>query len=178
MVSKWKRYVVGPDENGKSAVLTDEATNVQEDPGIFWRATLWSTEEVPVNNAIKGDRAEGHKTRHPHPGGMLMRAVEIPPDSKEKTHHIEQLKKLHASVQQKHTPTAEDLARHPSMHRTDTLDCIVCVLGEIHLVTDIDDVVMRPGDSVVIRGTNHAWSNLTDKPALLVGCMMDAIPQP
>ena len=84
MVSKWKRYVVGPDENGKSAVLAEEATNVQEDPGIFWRATLWSAEEVPVNNAIEGDRAEGHKTRHPHPGGMLMRAVEIPPDSKEK----------------------------------------------------------------------------------------------
>lgn len=177
MISKWKRYVVGPDANGKSAVLMEEANNVQENPGIFWRATLWSTNEVPVNNSIEGDRAAGHKTREPFPGGMLMRAVEIPPDSPEKAHHIAELKKLHAAVEQKHEPTAEDMARHPSMHRTDTLDCIVCVIGEIHLVTDVDDVVMRPGDSVVIRGTNHAWSNLGTEPALLVGCMIDAVPQ-
>jgi hypothetical protein len=33
---------------------------------------------------------------------------------------------------------------------------------------------MTPGDTVVIRGTNHAWSNRSDKPALLSGCMIDA----
>jgi hypothetical protein len=27
---------------------------------------------------------------------------------------------------------------------------------------------------VVIRGTNHAWSNRSDEPCLLVGCMIDA----
>ena len=58
-MAKWKRYVVGPDPNGKSAVLMQEATNVQENPGIFYRATLWSTAEVPVDNSIADDRAEG-----------------------------------------------------------------------------------------------------------------------
>ena len=38
----WKRYVVGPNADGKSAVLLHEATNVQHNPGIFYRATLWS----------------------------------------------------------------------------------------------------------------------------------------
>jgi hypothetical protein len=33
---------------------------------------------------------------------------------------------------------------------------------------------MRPGDTVVIRGTNHAWSNRSDLPCLLVGTMVDA----
>jgi quercetin dioxygenase-like cupin family protein len=81
---------------------------------------------------------------------------------------------LNVEVRQKHQPTAQELARHPSMHRTDTLDCITCVIGEIYLVTDVDAVLMRPGDSVVIRGTNHAWSNRSDEPCLLVGCMVDA----
>ena len=78
--------------------------------------------------------------------------------------------------EQKHAPTAADMARHPSMHRTDTLDCITCVIGEIYLVTDVDEVKMTPGDTVVIRGTNHAWSNRSDQPALLVGTMIDATP--
>jgi quercetin dioxygenase-like cupin family protein len=173
-MAKWKRYVVGPNEAGKSAVLSDEATNVQEKPGFFYRATLWGTKETPVDNTIAEDRALDITTREPFPGGMLFRALEIPPDSGNRSEHVGVLQQLNVEVKQKHTPTAEDLARHPSMHRTDTLDCITCVTGEIHLVTDVDDVVMRPGDTVVIRGTNHAWKNTSDKPALLVGCMISA----
>jgi quercetin dioxygenase-like cupin family protein len=173
-MAKWKRYVVGPDAQGKSAVLMTEATNVQENPGYFYRATLWSTREVPVDNSIAVDRALELKTREPFAGGMLFRALEIPPDSADRNRHVEAVQKLNVEVRQKHQPTAEELARHPSMHRTDTLDCITCVIGEIYLVTDVDAVLMRPGDSVVIRGTNHAWSNRSDEPCLLVGCMVDA----
>jgi hypothetical protein len=173
-MAKWKRYVVGPDANGKSAVLMHEATNVQEDPGIYYRATLWSTAEVPVDNTIANDRSLDVATREPPPGGMLCRALEIPPDPPDRARHIEAVKRLHTQVKQKHQPTEADLARHPSMHRTDTLDCFTCVIGEIYLITDVGEVLMSPGDTVVIRGTNHAWSNRSDKPSLLIGCMIDA----
>jgi hypothetical protein len=39
--SPWKRYVVGPDEQSRSAVLADEATIVQSRGGYYWWATLW-----------------------------------------------------------------------------------------------------------------------------------------
>jgi hypothetical protein len=84
---------------------------------------------------------------------------------------------LNEQVQQKHKPTQEELERDPSMHKTDTLDCLTCVIGEIHPVADVDDVIMLPGDSVVIRGTTHAWSNRGQVPCLLVDRMVDAIPQ-
>ena len=174
-MAKWKRYVVGPDENGKSAVLMQEAENVQEKPGIFYRATLWSAAEVPVDNSITADRGNATKEREPPPGGLLYRALEIAPDTADKTRHIEALKKLNVEVKQQHEPSATDLARHPSMHRTDTLDCITCVIGEIYMVTDVDEVLMKPGDTVIIRGTNHAWSNRSGKPALLVGVMVSAL---
>jgi quercetin dioxygenase-like cupin family protein len=60
------------------------------------------------------------------------------------------------------------------LHRTDTCDVIVCVKGEIYLMTDTDEVLMRPGDSTVIRGVNHGWSNRTEAPALLAVAMLDA----
>ena len=173
-MAKWKRYVVGADLTGKSAVLMDEATNVQENPGFFYRATLWSTKEVPVDNTIATDRALDCHTREPFPGGMLFRALEIFPDPQDRQTHLAAVLQLHRRVGQKHAPTPEDLARHPSMHRTDTLDCFACVKGEIYLMTDVDEVLLRPGDTVVIRGTNHAWSNRSSEPCLLVGCMIDA----
>lgn len=40
-----KRYVVGLDEDGKSAVLMDGVPNQQELKDFFWRATLWRTKE-------------------------------------------------------------------------------------------------------------------------------------
>jgi hypothetical protein len=119
-MAKWKRYVVGPDTNGKSAVLLHEATNVQENPGFFYRAALWSTQEVPADNTIDTDRALDIHTREPFPGGMLFRALEIFPDPPDRQAHIRAVQQLHLAVKQKHPPTAQDLERHPSMHRTDT----------------------------------------------------------
>jgi hypothetical protein len=172
--ARWKRYVVGPDEEGRSAVLADEATNVQSRDGYYWRATLWATQETPPDNTVEGDRSLDLKTREPFPGGLIYRALEIPPDATDTSGHRQVLAELNEEVQQKHEPSDADLARHPSMHRTDTLDCITCVIGEIYLVTDVDEVLMQPGDTVVIRGTNHAWSNRSDSACLLVGTMVDA----
>ena len=60
---RWKRYVVGPNAEGKSAVLSDTATNVKENPGFFWRSTGWGSSEIPVNNANTDDRALEISTR-------------------------------------------------------------------------------------------------------------------
>jgi mannose-6-phosphate isomerase-like protein (cupin superfamily) len=173
-MAKWKRYVVGPDAEGRSAVLGEEGTNVKEEPGIFYRVDLWSTAEMPVNNGIVQDRGMDSKTREPFANGSVFRALEIPPDTEDKLLHRAKLEKLHKEVGQTHLPTDTDYARHPSMHRTDTLDYIACVKGEIWLMTDVEDVLMQPGDVVVVRGTNHGWSNRSDQPCLLIGVMLDA----
>ena len=178
-MAKWKRYVITSDEAGKSFTASSEATMVKEEPGVYYRIDLWATAETPVDNSIDDDRALASLTREPMPGGATFRLLEIFPDKTgaEREAQRKKIEELHRTVQQKHMPTAEDYARHPSMHRTDTLDVITCVKGEIYLMTDSDEVLMTPGDSVVIRGVNHAWSNRSSEPALLVGSMIDAIPR-
>jgi quercetin dioxygenase-like cupin family protein len=64
------------------------------------------------------------------------------------------------------------------MHRTDTLDCFIVVRGELYLVTDTDEVLLRTGDTAVVQGVNHGWSNRTNEPALIVGTMTHANPLP
>jgi uncharacterized cupin superfamily protein len=44
----------------------------------------------------------------------------------------------------------------------------VCLIleGEITLVLDTEEVALKAGDTVVQRGTNHAWSNRSSRPCV------------
>ena len=176
MEYRYKRVVVGKNADGKSAVLTKTATNVQEVPGRIYRATLWSASEVPVDNSIEGDRANISINRDPPPGGCHVRVLEIYPDNPDKEKHIAEVKEAHAKFGQKYPPTDEDLARHPMMHRTDTLDIVFVVKGEMYLITDVDELLLTPGDCVIVRGTNHAYSVRGTEPCLSMGVMVSALP--
>jgi naringenin degradation protein FdeH len=48
------------------------------------------------------------------------------------------------------------------MHRTKSLDYGVVIEGEIVLIFEDTEVVVKKGDVVVQRGTNHAWENRSD----------------
>ena len=62
------------------------------------------------------------------------------------------------------------------MHRTRTVDYIILLQGDVTLVLDQDEVRLKPFDVVVQRGTNHAWRNNGNQPALLAGVLIDALP--
>jgi hypothetical protein len=52
---------------------------------------------------------------------------------------------------------------HPMMHRTQTVDYGIVLEGEIFLVLEECKTLVRAGDIVIQVGTNHAWSNRSDK---------------
>lgn len=65
-------------------------------------------------------------------------------------------------------------ARHPYMHRTETVDFGIVLKGSITMLLDEDDVEVSAGDVVIQRGTNHASSNRTDEPCLVAFVLADA----
>ena len=67
-----------------------------------------------------------------------------------------------------------DTRRDPGMHRTPTTDYIILLSGQITLVLDKQEVDMRPFDTVIQRGTNHAWVNKGSEDALLMAVLVDA----
>jgi uncharacterized cupin superfamily protein len=60
------------------------------------------------------------------------------------------------------------------MHRTQTLDYVVVIEGELVLLLDDSEVTLKQGDVVVQRGTNHAWENRSDKVARAAFFHIDA----
>ncbi|POR32511.1 Cupin domain-containing protein [Tolypocladium paradoxum] len=62
------------------------------------------------------------------------------------------------------------------MHRTVSLDFVAVVEGEMELELDSGEkVLLKPGDSIIQRQTNHLWRNPSmDKPARIVSMITPA----
>jgi quercetin dioxygenase-like cupin family protein len=53
------------------------------------------------------------------------------------------------------------------MHTTDTIDIVTVISGEAIVLLDTGETTMRQGDTIVQRGTKHAWRNRADKPCVV-----------
>ena len=59
------------------------------------------------------------------------------------------------------------------MHRTQTVDYGIVLDGEVVLVLDDSETVLRAGDVVVQRGTSHRWENRSEAPARVAFILID-----
>ena len=62
------------------------------------------------------------------------------------------------------------------MHRTETIDYVIVIEGEIEMDMDASTVKLKAGDILVQRGTNHAWANRSGKPARVAFVLVDGKP--
>lgn len=61
------------------------------------------------------------------------------------------------------------------MHRTPTIDIVVIISGEVDLILDSgEEAHLLPGDSVIQRGTMHAWRNFGPAPCVAVAFAVGA----
>jgi quercetin dioxygenase-like cupin family protein len=61
-------------------------------------------------------------------------------------------------------------------HRTDSIDYIVVIAGEIDMELDDSVIHLKAGDVMVQRGTIHNWVNRGTAPCLLAVVLIDAKP--
>ncbi|KAK5199209.1 hypothetical protein LTR99_001250 [Exophiala xenobiotica] len=65
-----------------------------------------------------------------------------------------------------------------TMHQTVSIDFSICTIGEIeHELDSGETVLLRPGDHIVQRGTNHRWRNASQtEPARFVAVTISCEP--
>ncbi len=158
-----RRVVTGLSESGRSTILMDsEVGNLIEDSDGAERplalAELWCTAESPIDNRGTRDQARPRFELLPDVQGSLLRFFEVPPEPPGTA---------------KPGTGAE---RHPGFHATDTLDYIVVLDGEVVAMLEEGETLLRAGDVIIQRGTNHAWSNRSNRPCRMVAVMLDARP--
>lgn len=171
-VKRFRRIVVGDAAPETPAIFSDgPIPDIRTDPARpgFAMTRIWVTEDTPA--PVKGVHDTLHlpHTLEPPVDGSVSRFVVIPPDVTWLSAIDEA--KVQAFFTAMGSPGAccyATDAPHPYLQQTETLD-FVCVLeGSVTLVLDTEEVDLEEGDTVVQRGTRHAWSNRSNVPCTLV----------
>lgn len=175
MIWRVRRILTGHDSEGKSTIIADgQATNVKEMasmPGLAL-TDLWETTGAPANNDGHADAAARPVRLEPPKNGTILRVVEFPPDAqwRSSVNSKEAFKSIGAGhVADKHSAD-------PMMHKTSTVDYAIVLKGEIHAVMEKGETLMRAGDILVQRGTNHSWSVRGNEPAIVAFILVSAKP--
>jgi hypothetical protein len=176
-----RRIVTGHTADGKSCFISDAPTpHKLENPNRPGRGLVdfWRTDRTPASNEGNDDAAAVQVQLLPPKNGSVFRYFQIMPDKLDADLSQEERMRRDAELFAKMGAAREHDAAsgRPGMHKTDTVDYIILLKGEVTLILDEGEVDMRPFDVVIERGTNHAWLNKGDEPALLAGVLIDAEP--
>lgn len=143
-----RRVVTGHDAQGKAIVKIDEVcTQFQEGRPNGFACNLWTTDTTPADNSGQADGGMREGKFTMIENGTVFRILDF-----------------HPGVQRR-------------VHRTDSIDYIVVMSGEIDMDLDESETVhLKAGDVMVQRGTVHNWINRGTQPCVMAVILVHANP--
>ncbi|MFO7324453.1 MAG: cupin domain-containing protein [Pseudomonadota bacterium] len=175
-----RRIVTGHDRQGRAVIQEDgPAPRVQRIGGphgpVFHE--IWNTRATPAPiDRDSGEPPEDGIQLAPPKNGTRIRVLDIPPDDPAfESLTPEQIQAHFAEVGAAEAPMAAGTGgrRHAFMHRTETIDYGIVLEGEVTLIMDEGETVVRAGDIVIQRGTNHGWANRSGRNCRIAFVLID-----
>lgn len=145
-----RRIVTGHTADGRSIVIQDgPVPHIRAFPGARFDEA-WATGQAPeaLGLAPVAEPTTASLGIGPPPGGSTIRVIEFAP--------------------------ATEGGRRSPMHRTRTIDYGIVLEGEVVLILTDSEVVLKAGDVVIQRGTDHAWENRSGRHAMMAFVLIDA----
>jgi len=151
--------------------LAPNLKEMESMPGVAL-TDLWETRGSPASNEGSADAAARPVRLEPPENGTLLRIVEFPPDTQWRGRA--DAEKAFESIGAGHAP--DRASDDPMRHKTSTVDYIIVLQGEIWAIMDEGETLLKPGDILVQRGTNHSWSVRGDRPCIVAAILVSARP--
>jgi len=177
MSKPFRRVVTGHDTRGNAIIQSDgPPERVQQLSGggpVFYE--VWNTRETPARiDRAGGEPHEDRLTLPPPANGTRIRVLDIPPETAElDTVDPERARAHFAEIGAAEASTHGAHSRHPFMHKTRSIDYGIVLEGEVTLIVDEGETVVRAGDIVVQRGTNHGWANRSGRNCRIAFILID-----
>ena len=142
-----RRVVTGHTDEGVSVFVEDGRPPViRTAPDSARFVEIWNTAAMPAPiDATEPDPTRVSLSVPPEPNGTKIRINEFPPGCV--------------------SPT----------HRTESVDYGIVLDGEVVLILDDSETVLRAGDVVVQRGTDHRWENRSGEWARMAFILVDGV---
>ena len=145
------RRVVTGEIDGRSVVVSD---------GVVPSSKYWDELWLTSANEPLGHQADGQMLAlEPERGGTNWRLVAVPP-------------KASMGAARVVDETVRGVADAEGFHKTDTVDYVYVLDGDLTLKLEDGEAQLHPGDCVVQRATNHAWHNFNDEPVHILAVMV------
>lgn len=178
-IAPFRRIVTGHDADGHAIILEDapppRAAKIGEEVGP-WFYEVWNTRATPVPiDRASGEPPEAGIILAPPQNGTRIRVLDIPPEDERIARLSPEQARAHFEMTAAGNASShgQGNARHAFMHRTETVDYGIVLEGEITLILDIGETVVRTGDIVIQRGTNHSWANRSGKNCRIAFVLID-----
>jgi mannose-6-phosphate isomerase-like protein (cupin superfamily) len=175
-VKTQRRIVTIDREPGRSSLVADgPSPDVRLDPARpgFALQRMWVVDSSPAK--IVFETLHLPHVLEPPAGGSVLNVMTFPPDSAWQGNvGAPEVAGWFDAVGSSAASTYAANAPHPYMQRTRTVDFCIVLEGELVLVLDTEEAAVEAGQIVVQRGTNHAWSNRSQAPAVVAIASHDA----
>lgn len=173
------RRVVTGHSQGKAVFLEDGAPPrsyvSKATPGSAF-SDVWRTGvEADIPPEGPADPVATRVSVLPAAGETRMVVLRIPPQSVAMREDFDPAAAAAEFAEQQPEMAALMEPDSPGMHRTDSVDYVIVLEGEIHLeLDDRSEKRLSAQDIVIQNGTRHAWHNRTDRPAVLAVVLVGA----
>jgi hypothetical protein len=138
MLKDRRRVITGHNASGKSVVVIDAPP-----AGVFGTDTrglaeVWNTDGAPVNSRDATDRADIDVVLSPVAKGSKFRFFAIAPEDPSLSDEEREARVAERFAAMGAAHERPDTSRHPAMHKTETVDYIILLSGEVTLLLDED----------------------------------------
>jgi len=175
MLREPKVVVTGHDDEGTAIIVSDKAPRTYPNPKFFTTFyEVWNEKQIPCT-VRKNMQDEEDKLNHPPPrGGVRIRMHDFMPigDGANKLTYEEIVEHFKEAGSEDAVPP-KDKWKHTFMHRTESIDFGIMIEGELVLIMEEGERILRPGDVVVQVGTNHGWENRSDTMCRIAFVLLD-----
>jgi quercetin dioxygenase-like cupin family protein len=175
-VKPQRRIVAADRVAGKSSLVGDAPSpDVRVDPARpgFALQRMWVVDSFPAKLV--------YETLHlphvlvPPAKGSVLNVFTFPPDAEWKGKVGQrEVQSYFRAMGAPDASTYSEKAPNPHMQKTRSLDFCMVLGGEIWLMLDTQEVLVKAGEIVINRGANHAWSNRSTTPAVVAIASHDA----
>lgn len=170
-----RRVTTGHDADGRAVFADDAAVPMQTPPlmpGLGFHL-LWHRAAAP--RLPDDGRTDVEGPYFPQPGGLRFLVFTIPAERRPPPPGTDLAAARQATDAMLPGLLATMEPDHPGMHRSDTIDFVYVLEGEIALeLDDGRETLLRAGDTVVQGGTRHAWRNRSGRLCRLLVVMAGA----
>lgn len=168
-----RRIVAGENADGRSTILSNSIIPVVNGtPDYLQVAELWRTDGLGGAIPATADVVDPAVADIKPPVGGTRFVIEVAHPEGEGGRDEASVQRMFEAVSGGESRTHSDEDVHPGMHKTDTIDYIMVLKGEIDFILETGEVHLTEGDMIVDTGVNHSWANRSGKPCVLVAVMI------